>query len=493
LGKAYEKKEDYTNAIKTYNEIAKISSASQWTVYGLRRAEGIRLTREKQLIKDWFFLGPFDNTEKKGIERLFIPETGGGAKTEYPGKDGTIVKWSRPFGYDDFGYVDLNTLFKSNDYVTAYALTYVYSYSTRTVQLRFGAEDGIKIWVNDKVAYESTPKGSAEVDDEIITIKLQKGWNKVLLKVVDIWGSWGFYFRITGLNSKPIDDLIFDPEKDNKRLKRVYGKIKIEKRFEFTKIATAYVVAISILLLGLYFTIANIYYKIKVNRMKEDFISNVSHELKTPIAAIKMLAETLKRGTVRSEEKKSQYYDMIVRESDRLTRFINKILNFSTIKKGSKIFYFEKSNIVETIKRAIHLYEDEMQDKSLKINFNTKSENIFANIDKDAFLQVILNLLDNAYKYSKNDKEITVNVKERETEVLIEIIDKGLGIAKDEIVKIFERFYRVDSNILKGTKGSGLGLAFARSIVESHKGKIAVMSDIDKGSKFTISLPIEKA
>ena len=238
--------------------------------------------------------------------------------------------------------------------------------------------------------------------------------------------------------------------------------------------------------------ITNIQSKIKINRMKEDFISSVSHELKTPIAAVKMLAETLKRGKVKEAKRQDEYYEMIIHESDRLTRFINKILDFSKIEKGGKVFYFERENMAEIASSAVKIYGEESSDKDLKLHFNSEKDSLPAEVDKDAVFQVIFNLIDNAHKYSREEKDITVNVKDAGKNVRVEIIDKGLGIAKENVEKIFDKFYRAEGDMIKGIKGSGLGLAFVKSVIQAHQGRIAVESELGKGSKFIILLPVER-
>ena len=492
LGRAYEKKEDYDSAISAYSKASDVAPASPWAIYSLRRVEGIRLTKDKRLVKDWFFIGPFDNSDTNGLETKFPPEEKIDLKAVYTGKDDLQVGWIRPFNYDSSGYVDLNSLFVPNDYTACYALTYAHSPNDREAQFRFGAEDGIKIWVNDKEVASYGSAKSSEVDGDMIKVSLKKGWNKIMLKVSDTWGAWGFYFRVTDLRGNSTEDIVFDPVKDNDRLEYIYKKLVKEKRTRITKIAVIYALGFSFLFLGLYFMISNIHSKIKINRMKEDFISSVSHELKTPIAAVRMLAETLKRGKVKQEVRKIEYYDMMIRESDRLTRFIGKILDFARLEKGGKIFYFEKENVASVAKSAADTFKDETQDEVLNISFNSESEDIFAEIDKDAIFQVIFNLLDNAYKYSKENKDISVNVKGGKEDVRIEVIDKGPGMSKETIEKIFEKFYRGERDMMQGIKGSGLGLAFVKSVIQAHDGKIAVESELGKGSKFIISLPVEK-
>lgn len=491
-GRAYEKKGDYESAVKEYAKAAETSPASPWAIYGLRRIDGIRLAENRRLVKDWYFLGPFDNSGNEGFAKQFPPETKIDLGATYAGKDELSIAWFRPFGYDSSGYVDLNALFSPNDFAVSYALTYVNSLREREAQIRFGSEDGIKIWLNDKEIFSYNVSRPAVADDDAVSVKLKKGWNKILLKVSDTWGGWGFYFRATDLDGNPIEDLVFDPLRDNERLKYIYGKLNREKRFRLTKITAMYTVAVSAFILGLYFMILNVYGKIKINRMKEDFISSVSHELKTPIAAVKMLAETLRRGSVKEPSKIDRYYGMIIKESDRLTRFINKILDFARIEKGGKVFYFESADVAELARTAVSIYKDEAQDKDLKISAGAEKNEIFAEIDKDAILQVILNLVDNGYKYSGKEKDITVNVKEAGRNVRVEVADKGSGIPKSDIEKIFDKFYRSERDMMKGVKGSGLGLSFVKRVIESHGGKVAVESEVGKGTKFIILLPVKK-
>ena len=171
---------------------------------------------------------------------------------------------------------------------------------------------------------------------------------------------------------------------------------------------------------------------------------------------------------------------------------VDKILDFAKLEKGGKIFYFEKTDVVGLARAAVDIFKDETRDESLKIRFNSEKDSIHAEIDKDAILQVIFNLIDNAYKYSKDVKDISVGVRGDDKNAYVEIADKGLGMPKKSVEKIFDRFYRIDRDIMKGTKGSGLGLAFVKSVIDEHGGRIAVQSEMGKGSKFTISLPVRK-
>ena len=492
MGLAYEKKGDLENAVKCYRKSLEIAPFGTWSMYGLSRMQAIKLSKDKKLIKDWYFLGPFENVNRKGLESSFGPEEGIDLNKTSQGARGATIKWDRPFDYNDSGYVDLNQIFTPNDNVVCYALTYAYSKKEKECEIRIGSDDGIAVWVNDKLIFKEDVTGPAQFDRDIVKAAFKKGWNKILIKTSENWGSWGFYFRITDPNGNTPGDIIFDPLKDDKRVKKIYSKLTKEKGIRIARVTLSYGFAVLILLSGVYLLITNIYNKFKIRQMKEDFIASVSHELKTPLAAIKMFAETLSMDRVKKEEDKKEYYATITRETDRLTRFINKILDFQKIEKGKKIYSFENVDIKKLLKDAINIYKNQVQDENFIVEEEYEPGLPEIELDEDAMLQVILNLLINAYKYSKGQKYIKVEAKKKDGSMMISVTDKGMGISKEKLTKIFEKFYRIDRDVTRDVKGSGIGLAFVKSVIEAHDGRIAVRSQLNKGSTFTISLPIER-
>lgn len=493
IGLAYEKKGDIDNAIKYYQKSVELSPLNSWSIYGLSRMDALRLAKEKKLIKDWYFLGPFDDADRKGFEKTFGPEDKIELDKTYTGVSGESIRWSRPFTYTDSGFVDLNNMFKINDNVVAFCLTYAYSDKERTVQFRFGSDDPIKIWFNGELIFtKEVVLKPAEFDKDIIKVTFKKGWNEILIKAVEEYGSWGIYFRITDDEGNTPLDIVFDPLKDNVRAKAIMSKVMRQKGFRIAKATILYGTTIIVLFLGIYLLISNIHNKIKIRQMKEDFIASVSHELKTPLAAIKMFTETLKMGRVRDEVQVKDYYSTIIRETDRLTRFINKILDFQKIEKGKKIYSFEKVDLKALLHNAADIYNNQLQDENFVIEEAYASDIPEIELDEDAMLQVFLNLLINAYKYSTEEKYVKIKVEKSEKDIKVSITDKGMGISKDQITRIFDKFYRVDRDATKDIKGSGIGLAFVKSVIEAHGGRIAVQSQIGKGSTFIISLPLER-
>ena len=249
---------------------------------------------------------------------------------------------------------------------------------------------------------------------------------------------------------------------------------------------------LSLLIVGIILTLRATAREMRLAQAKSTFVSNVSHELKTPLALIRLFAETLELGRVKSDEKAHEYYRIINNESRRLTQLINNILDFSKIEANRKEYQFVSSDVAEVVEEVIRSYEYQITNAGFELDTDIKAGLPPALIDRDALSQAVLNLLNNAIKYSGDIKKIAIRVHTIDHQIAIEVVDSGIGIPRSEQKKIFEKFYRVSTGLVHDTKGSGLGLALVKHIVEAHRGQILVESAPGKGSRFTILLPVSE-
>lgn len=229
--------------------------------------------------------------------------------------------------------------------------------------------------------------------------------------------------------------------------------------------------------------------QMRLSQMKSDFVSNVSHELRTPLSSIRVFGEYMRLGRVNRDEKIREYGEYIEAESRRLTTLINNILDFSKIESAEKKYRFCDTDVVELVRHTVRGFEVPLREQGVKIAFRAGEARPHLQLDKDAIAQVLMNLLDNAVKYSNGEKEIDVSVDAKVGEARIAVRDRGIGIAAHEQKKIFEKFYRVGSGLVHDVKGSGLGLSIVQHVVEAHSGRVEIESAPGQGSTFTIVLP----
>ena len=241
---------------------------------------------------------------------------------------------------------------------------------------------------------------------------------------------------------------------------------------------------------GIWLTYRNISREMNLARLKSDFVANVSHELRTPLALIRLYAETLELGRLSSKEKYQEYFRIIREESERLTALINNILDFSRIDAGRKEYEFQETNLAELVHSTLDSYRFQIQQNGFGFEENISLDIPPVRVDREAIARSLLNLVNNALKYSKDQKYIGVSLYRVNGSVNLEVQDHGIGIAPNEHEKIFEKFYRCGDPLVHNVKGSGLGLSLVRHIARAHGGDVLVESAPDKGSKFTIALPL---
>ncbi|MFM8471091.1 MAG: sensor histidine kinase, partial [Limisphaerales bacterium] len=256
-------------------------------------------------------------------------------------------------------------------------------------------------------------------------------------------------------------------------------------------------VAVLVLAIGVggWLIVADLRRQLTLARQKTDFVSNVSHELKTPLTSIRMFSELLAEGRVTDAAKQRSYLQVITAEAARLTRLINNVLDFSRLERGEKKYAFTRCDLGTVVTETVETYRPHMEQAGFKLELDTPPAPVFVNGDRDALAQVLVNLLSNAEKYSNGQKEIRVELRQcaqplpfREVRVL----DRGLGVPSGTEERIFEQFYRAHDSLSSGIQGSGLGLTLARQIARAHGGEVSHEARDGGGSCFMLRLPVAK-
>lgn len=245
-----------------------------------------------------------------------------------------------------------------------------------------------------------------------------------------------------------------------------------------------------VLLAGAWFVYRTIRREMDLVRMKSDFVSNVSHELRTPLALIRMFGETLEMGRIKDDDKRQEYYSTIVKESERLSRLVNNILDFAKMEAGKKHYSFRPVDLNAVVSSVMNTYSYHLHSNGFEPHINLQPDLPAITADTEAVTEAVINLVDNAMKYSNEKKYVRVCTATRDQSVVVEIEDHGIGISKGDQQKIFETFYRVSTGLVHNTKGSGLGLTLVKHIMQAHHGSVEVESAPGKGSVFRLLFPI---
>ncbi|MBA4312382.1 MAG: hypothetical protein C0417_07105 [Chlorobiaceae bacterium] len=228
----------------------------------------------------------------------------------------------------------------------------------------------------------------------------------------------------------------------------------------------------------------------ELSKLKSYFVSSVSHDLKTPLTSIKMFAELLRNGKNISKSDTHEYLEIIEGESERLTRLINNVLDFSRIERGVKEYRFTEIELNSLIKHVLKIMHYQFKIDKCKVQTNFCGMDCYLNADKDAVIEALINLISNSIKYSYDIKEITISTFKKNGSVALEVKDRGIGIPDEDIAHILKPFYRAKERVTLGTGGAGLGLAIVKHIMDAHSGKIEIQSSTGVGSVFTLLFPL---
>jgi signal transduction histidine kinase len=233
--------------------------------------------------------------------------------------------------------------------------------------------------------------------------------------------------------------------------------------------------------------------ELALTEMKSNFVADVSHELKTPLALIRLFGETLLSGRVTSEEKRQEYYEIITRESTRLTNLINNILDFSRIEAGRREYTLTATDIASVVRETYEAYRAQLEHDGFEHHLRVAPSLPNVNADADAVAQALINLINNAMKYSEQDRYLAIDVAKDTRRgrhgVLISVHDRGIGIRPEDRARLFDGFFRASAARVRDRGGTGLGLALVKHIVDSHGGLLDVESRLVKGSTFRVFLP----
>jgi two-component system phosphate regulon sensor histidine kinase PhoR len=228
----------------------------------------------------------------------------------------------------------------------------------------------------------------------------------------------------------------------------------------------------------------------QLTQLKEDFISNVSHELKTPLSLIRMFSEMLVTNRVRSEDARQEYYGIIHSESDRMGRLITNLLDFSRLERERQSLHLEDTDVARLVTKELEAFRYQLQKEGFELSTTVDGSVPETAVDANAISMALFNLLDNAVKYAGDSRKIAVAVVRDDGYIDISVKDEGIGIPESEKNRIFEKFFRGSGARVRGIRGSGIGLAITRQVAEMHGGQVQVQSEPGKGSTFTLRIPI---
>ncbi len=245
-----------------------------------------------------------------------------------------------------------------------------------------------------------------------------------------------------------------------------------------------------IVLLAFYLISRSLKRERQLSELRNDLMSNMSHELKTPVSTIGIALEALSNFDAgNNPELRKEYINISKLEVERLSLLVDKALNFSLYEKGEFIYDFQEVDVNIEIEKVLNTLKIQHQNQNVDISYHVEGNNFLVLADKSHFVNVIYNLIENGIKYSMDHAEIKIQVTEMPSEILISISDKGRGISQEYQDKIFEKFFRVPQGNTHNVKGHGLGLSYVKEVIKSQNGKITIHSEEGKGSTFVISLP----
>lgn len=255
---------------------------------------------------------------------------------------------------------------------------------------------------------------------------------------------------------------------------------------ELTFIALMTLAIVLAAIFGLRYTLR----QVELAQLKSSFVSNITHELKTPISLIRLAVETLEMRRFSSPAESEQFLRTIARETDRLSQLVDNILDFAKLESGRPVFQLRPVDLAEVAREALETFRPRLDDQGFKVEAEIPDHLPPVSGDARSLTHCVLNLLDNAVKYSRDRREVRLSAGTREGRVTVSVADRGIGIPPGDQQKVFEKFVRLDTGLVHNVKGAGLGLALVNQIVRAHHGRVELVSTPGEGSTFTLVLPV---
>ncbi len=246
-----------------------------------------------------------------------------------------------------------------------------------------------------------------------------------------------------------------------------------------------------IIITAFYVTVKSLLKQKKLSEIKSDFINNMTHEFKTPLATISLAVDALRNEKVMGDKEKSKYFSSIIKEENiRMNKHVETILQAAVMERQELQLQLVSLHVHEIIQSVLDNYVLQLEDKQGNIQLLLNANNDEIKADEVHFSNLISNLIDNAIKYSNEKPAIVISTHSTKKHLVIRVTDNGIGMSKETVKRIFEKFYRAHTGNLHDVKGFGLGMSYVKTVIDAHKGKIKVESNLGKGSVFTIEMPL---